>query len=75
MLRRYETWRRFDTWQMGVMTDVLNRLFSNDLTPIRAVRDIGLGIVDRLPRLKTLFIGEAAGLGGELPKLLRGEAL
>ena len=39
------------------------------------MRDIGLGIVDRLPRLKKMFIGEAAGLGGELPKLLRGEAL
>ena len=39
------------------------------------MRDIGLGIVDRLPRLKKMFIGEAAGFGGELPKLLRGEAL
>ncbi len=75
VLRRYEEWRRYDTFQMGVMTDVLNRLFSNDFGPLRALRDIGLGIVDRLPRLKTLFIGEAAGLGGELPKLLKGEAL
>jgi 2-octaprenyl-6-methoxyphenol hydroxylase len=75
VLRRYETWRRYDTWQMGVMTDVLNRLFSNDIGPLRAIRDIGLGIVDRLPKLKGLFIGEAAGLGGALPKLLRGEAI
>jgi 2-octaprenyl-6-methoxyphenol hydroxylase len=74
-LRRYETWRRDDTWQMGVMTDVLNRLFSNDFAPLRAMRDIGLGVVDRLPKLKRVFIGEAAGLGGELPKLLRGEAI
>jgi 2-octaprenyl-6-methoxyphenol hydroxylase len=58
-----------------VMTDVLNRLFSNDISPVRAIRDIGLGIVDRLPKLKQMFIGEAAGLGGALPKLLRGEAL
>ncbi len=75
VLRRYERWRRYDTWQMGVTTDLLNRLFSNDLGPLRAMRDIGLGIVDRLPRLKSLFIGEAAGLGGDMPKLLRGEAL
>jgi 2-octaprenyl-6-methoxyphenol hydroxylase len=75
VLRRYEIWRRYDTWQMGVMTDALNRLFSNNLTPLRVVRDIGLGLVDRLPRLKNRFISEAAGLGGELPKLLRGEAL
>jgi 2-octaprenyl-6-methoxyphenol hydroxylase len=60
---------------MGVMTDVLNRLFSNDFGPLRALRDIGLGMVDRLPRLKQMFIGEAAGLGGAMPKLLKGEAL
>jgi len=75
VLRRYEMWRRYDTWQMGMMTDVLNRLFSNDITPLRALRDIGLGLVDRLPRLKQMFIGEAAGLGGALPKLLKGEAI
>jgi len=75
VLRRYERWRRYDTWQMGMMTDVLTRLFSNDVMPLRTVRDFGLGIVDRLPRLKTLFIGEAAGLGGTLPKLLKGETL
>ncbi len=75
VLRRYETWRRYDTWQMGLMTDVLNRLFSNDLMPVRAARDFGLGLVDRLPKLKKLFIGEAAGLSGSLPKLLKGEAI
>ena len=75
VLRRYEIWRRYDTWQMGMTTDLLNRMFSNDFGPMRAIRDLGLGIVDRLPRLKKLFIGEAAGFGGELPKLMRGEAL
>ncbi len=75
VLRRYEQWRRYDTWQMGVTTDVLNRLFSNDVAPLRAMRDIGLGLVDRMPKLKELFIGEAAGFGGTLPKLLKGEAI
>lgn len=75
VLRGYERWRRFDTWQMGVVTDTLNRLFGTDLAPVRAVRDLGLGIVDRMPALKRRFITEAAGLGGNLPKLLRGEAL
>jgi 2-octaprenyl-6-methoxyphenol hydroxylase len=42
---------------------------------LRLVRDVGLGLVDRLPALKHLFIREAAGLVGEVPKLLRGEAL
>jgi 2-octaprenyl-6-methoxyphenol hydroxylase len=75
VLQRYERWRRFDTVQMGVTTDILNRMFSNDFTPLRAMRDIGLGLVDRLPGLKNLFIGQAAGLTGPAPKLLRGEAI
>ena len=75
VLERYQTWRRFDTWQMGVTTDLLNRLFSNRNPVLRAARGIGLGLVDRMPRLKSRFIGEAAGFGGELPKLMRGEAL
>ena len=75
VLQRYERWRRFDTVQMGVTTDVLNRMFSNDFGPLRAVRDIGLGLVDRMPRLKQFFIRQAAGLSGEAPRLLRGEAI
>jgi len=46
ILERYQTWRRFDTVQMGVVTDVLNRLFSNDIGPLRMLRTVGLGIVD-----------------------------
>jgi 2-octaprenyl-6-methoxyphenol hydroxylase len=75
VLERYQRWRRFDTMMMGVATDGLNRLFSNRSDALRIVRDIGLGIVDRLPGLKRLFIREAAGITGEVPKLLRGEAL
>jgi 2-octaprenyl-6-methoxyphenol hydroxylase len=56
------TWRRFDTVRMGVTTDVLNRLFSNDIGPLRTVRDIGLGLVERMPRLKDFFIRQASGL-------------
>ena len=59
----------------ALVTDGLNRLFSNDNPALRIVRDVGLGLVDRLPRLKRMFIGEAAGEGGELPRLLRGEAI
>jgi 2-octaprenyl-6-methoxyphenol hydroxylase len=42
---------------------------------LRLARDVGLGLVDRVPNLKRLFIREAAGLIGDLPKLLRGKAL
>lgn len=77
VLERYQVWRRFDTFQMGVTTDVLNRLFSNDIAPLRAARDFGLGLVDRMPALKRFFIRQAAGVaGGERgPRLLRGEAI
>jgi 2-octaprenyl-6-methoxyphenol hydroxylase len=75
VLKRYERWRRFDTMTMGVATDSLNRLFSNRSDALRIVRDLGLGMVERMPRMKEFFIREAAGLTGEVPKLLRGEAL
>ncbi len=76
VLERYQSWRRFDTLRMGVTTDVLNRLFSNDVGPIRIMRDFGLGVVDRLPGLKSYFIGQAAGTtDANAPRLLTGEAL
>jgi len=76
VLERYQQWRRFDTFQMGVTTDVLNRLFSNDIAPVRALRDFGLGLVQRMPPLKSFFIHQAAGLPGrDGPRLLRGEAI
>jgi 2-octaprenyl-6-methoxyphenol hydroxylase len=75
VLERYQQWRRFDTVQMGVTTDVLNRLFSNDFGPLRQLRDIGLGLVDRMPRLKEFFIRQASGLSDDAPRLLRGEAI
>jgi 2-octaprenyl-6-methoxyphenol hydroxylase len=74
-LEKYQRWRRFDTMAMGLATDGLNRVFSNRSDALRFARDIGLGVVDRLPGLKHLFTREAAGLLGEVPKLLRGEAL
>jgi 2-octaprenyl-6-methoxyphenol hydroxylase len=57
------------------MTDGLNRLFSNDVLPVRLIRDLGLGLVDRMPGLKRFFIREAAGIRERQPKLLRGEGL
>jgi 2-octaprenyl-6-methoxyphenol hydroxylase len=75
VLERYQRWRRFDTVTMCLSTDGLNRLFSNQSDALRLIRDIGLGMVERLPALKRLFIREAAGLVGDVPKLLRGESL
>jgi 2-octaprenyl-6-methoxyphenol hydroxylase len=75
VLERYQRWRRFDTMAMGLATNSLNLLFSNKSTLLRTLRDIGLGLVDRMPPLKGAFIRQAAGLAGEVPRLLKGEAL
>lgn len=75
VLTRYERWRRFDSAVSTATFDGLNRLFSSDSTVLRAVRDAGLGLVDRMPSIKQMFVTEAAGLSGELPRLLRGEAI
>jgi 2-octaprenyl-6-methoxyphenol hydroxylase len=73
-LKRYERWRRFDSFVLGASTDVLNRLFSNDFTPLRVARDIGLGIVDAIGPARRFFMRHAGGAVGKLPRLMRGEA-
>ena len=75
VLKRYSKWRRFDNTMMIAATDVLNRLFSNNIVPLRLARDAGLGIVDSIQPLKRQFMRHAMGLVGDLPKLLRGAPL
>jgi 2-octaprenyl-6-methoxyphenol hydroxylase len=72
VLGRYQLWRRFDTTLMAAVTDNLNRLFSNDIAPVRALRDLGLGVVDRLAPIKSSLISRAAGIERDGPRLLRG---
>ena len=74
-LGRYERWRRFDSFMSAAAFDGLNKLFSNDSVLIRAARDFGLGLVDRLPGLKRRLVHEAAGLTGDLPRLFKSERL
>lgn len=75
VLERYQTWRRFDATALALGMDAVNRLFSNDNPVLRLGRDIGLGLVNRLPGLRRGFIRQAAGLTGEVPKLLAGQAI
>ena len=75
VLARYEQWRRFDTAALAVATDGFNKLFSNDNPILRAGRGLGMGLVNAFPRLRRGFIREAAGLTGDLPKLLKGQRL
>ena len=71
-LARYQQWRRFDTATLALATDTFNKLFSNDNPLLRAARDIGMGLVNAAPGLRRTFIREAAGLTGDLPRLMRG---
>ena len=71
-LERYQRWRRFDSAFSAAVMDGLNRLFSNDSAPLRVLRDLGLGLVDRAPQLKRFLVREAAGATGNVPRLLEG---
>ncbi len=75
VLERYQQWRRFDVMQMVGTTELTNRLFSNDNPILRTTRDLGLGLVNAVPSLRRTFIREAAGLTGDLPKLLQGRQI
>jgi 2-octaprenyl-6-methoxyphenol hydroxylase len=74
-LEAYQRWRRFDATTLALGMDTVNRLFSNDNPILRAGRDLGLGIVNAMPGLRRRFIRQAAGLNGDLPRLLAGKAI
>jgi 2-octaprenyl-6-methoxyphenol hydroxylase len=75
ILERYDRWRRVDTLTLAAVTDALNALFTNDIAPVRLVRDAGLALVNRIDPLKRFFMQHARGTVGELPRLLKGDAL
>jgi len=72
VLERHRRWRSFDRATLALATDGFNRLFSNDNPVLRAGRALGMGAVGRMPGLRRRFIREAAGLAGEVPRLMRG---
>lgn len=74
-LERYQQWRRFDGVTSAFAMDGLNRLFSNHNSLLREVRGIGLRLVDRVDPLKAFFVREAAGLNGEVPRLMQGKSI
>ena len=75
VLARYQEWRRFDNTALALATDTFNRLFSNDNALLRMARDMGMAAINALPSIRRGFIREAAGLTGNLPRLMRGETL
>ena len=74
-LDEYQRWRRFDSTTLALGMDSVNRLFSSDNPLLRLGRDLGMGVVNALPTLRRGFIRQAAGLTGELPKLLTGRQI
>jgi 2-octaprenyl-6-methoxyphenol hydroxylase len=74
-LKRYESWRKFDSMSLAAGTDMFNRLFSNDIEPIRKMRGIGLDIVNKIGPARRFFMRQAGGDVGDPPKLLRGNRL
>ncbi|MEZ5911228.1 MAG: FAD-dependent monooxygenase [Paracoccaceae bacterium] len=75
VLERYQRWRRFDSTALALGMDGVNTLFSNDNPLVRTARGLGMGAVQALPGLRRRFIREAAGLSGDLPRLLAGRPL
>lgn len=74
-LEAYQRRRRIDATLMAATTDALNRLFSNDVAPLRAIREAGLGLVNAIPPLRRVLARAAAGAGADAPRLLKGEPL
>ena len=70
VLKRYEEWRRFDSAQLAYSTDLFNKLFSNENEALCLARNIGLKLLDSIPVVKRNIIKEAAGITGELPRLM-----
>ena len=75
VLERYARWRRFDNAALAAGFDAFVRLFSNDIGPVRLVRNLGMAAVNRIAPLRRAFMHEAGGATGDLPRLLKGERL
>jgi len=72
VLKKYEAMRRHENLKMMTVMDVFYQLFSNDVTPIKFLRNLGLGLTERVLPAKNLLMRNAMGLEGNLPKLARG---
>ena len=75
VLARFQQWRRFDISSSVASTDIINKLFSNDNQVLRTVRDMGLRLVNATPFARRGLMRQAAGLTGDLPKLLQGKMI
>lgn len=75
VLRRYEKMRRHENLKMMTVMDVFYRVFSNQVLPVKFLRNLGLGLAERILPAKNKVMRNAMGLEGNLPKLARGEPI
>lgn len=75
ILKQYQQMRMFDNMSLVASTDLLTRLFSNESQSLRFIRNIGMGVIHKMPGLRNFCMQFGTGNKGELPKLLRGESL
>jgi len=73
VLQNYQRWRRFDSAALALGGDIINRLFSNDIAPLRIARDIGLGVVNAIAPLRKVLMRQAGADLGTLPSLMARE--
>ena len=74
-LQSYQQWRRFDVALLAAATDGINRIFSNNNLLMRGMRNLALGVVNDKPSVRRTMIRQAAGLTGDLPRLMQGRAI
>ncbi|MGI2206853.1 FAD-dependent monooxygenase [Shewanella baltica] len=70
-LRALERWRKADAMEMIAAMEGFKRLFEGTNPLKKAIRDLGLNLVDNVAGLKTVFIQQAMGNKSALPKLCR----
>ncbi|WP_351009945.1 FAD-dependent oxidoreductase [Shewanella sp. S1-58-MNA-CIBAN-0166] len=70
-LRALERWRKAEAMEMIATMEGFKRLFAGSNPLKKAMRDIGLTLVDNVAGLKTVFIKQAMGNKMTLPKLCR----
>ena len=75
VLKRYERLRRNENLKMMTVMDVFYRTFSNKSLPLKFLRNLGLGLAERITPLKNKVMRGAMGLEGKLPKLAKGESI
>lgn len=75
LLAQYDAWRAADRSGVIAFTDGLVRMFSNPLSSVRVLRNLGLLAFDLLPPAKAVLSRLSTGGTGRVPKLARGVAL